>query len=396
MRFLVAHSGDWHFAADTTNHLTKLEKKLEFVRYFFDICRQREVNAITITGDIYDNRVVVGDGVFNELIKALRSAPAPVYAIQGTTTHDRPGSLEVLGAMDARNGFPIYVYREPSTFGLHMDEDMYHQPVLLPGHNNACAWMSALPTPETAYLAEKYDLQFTELGVKYQDMVTDILRGFGAAAEKSPHILLSHIEVKGSQSATGQILKSSEAISVSSVLEADPDVVMLGHIHKAKQPSLEQHNIFYSGSPYALNYGELDEKGFRIYTFDEGQLVNVEFIPTPLSISRPVQRIDIKFDGGQFNWSEQPAADVDIMVRIFAPRDRLDDTLEDEIRKACAEAHQVSIKKIPQSENRIRAPKILTTKTLTDEITEWAGVKNVEITSTTLEKVYKLESEVLA
>jgi exonuclease SbcD len=54
------------------------------------------------------------------------------------------------------------------------------------------------------------------------------------------------------------------------------DAVMLGHVHKQQSWG----NVAYSGSPGRLNFGEQEEKGFLLWTFDGGSASH-QFIPSP-------------------------------------------------------------------------------------------------------------------
>ena len=393
-------------APASANHITDLEHKKAFIKFFFDKCRERGVHAIVIAGDLYDKTITVGDGVFNELVEILRTAPAPIYTIQGTTNHDRPGSLDFLGKLDAENYYPIYTYRRPISFPIYLDEERYHRPVLLPGTlgymdqeypgpNNACAWISMLPTPETGFLAGEFGTSLAEVGDRYQELVADILRGFGAQAQLTPHILISHLEAKGAVAATGQTLKSKEAIPVAAILDAKPTVTMLGHIHKAQQPALEGNNIYYCGIPYPKDLGDLGPHGFRFFTFEDGG-VDMEFIPTPIEIARPIQPIAVKFENGDFTWSDEPAPGVEIQVKVYAPKDYLTDTLKSEIQKRCDGALNVTVKFVPKIETSIEDPEIMERETFTDQFESWAKSKNITITEGMHEKLILIDKEVAA
>jgi exonuclease SbcD len=230
-----------------------------------------------------------------------------------------------------------------------------------------------------------------------QQKLRAILADFGAKAADSPrpHILMGHFTVAGSETSTGQVLMGGEIIlSPADIALANADYVAMGHIHK--QQKLEP-NIYYAGSPYHLNFGELEEKGFNIVTFDDnGGLVDVEFIKNPHA--RPRQTIDARWDAEKQGWdlSENPHPGADVRIRLYAPTHEFSDDTISQVEAAALEAgiNSVKIEKIPTPENRIRAAELSSARSLRDKLLEYGKVKEIEIPETALLKADQIEEVV--
>lgn len=347
------------------------------LRFIFDTCRERQVHAIFNTGDTWDGPVILGDqGPVNEIFELLHMCPAPMYIVEGTKTHDIPGSIDTLGHLSFGRIDPSYItitcYDWPQSFKTQF------------GH------LSILPAPTKSFLARDPSGTQEEINVAIQDKLRDILKGFAASAADSPkpHILLSHITVTGSETSTGQTMLGGDIqVSVADLELANADIVLLGHIHKCQSLG---RNIYYAGSPYHQNFGELEDKGFLIITFEDGDLVDVEFIKTP---SRPRQVLDVQIIAGALDWGDSvvcPGADV--RVRLYGTIAEIEAAdREPEIKKFCESANSLKIEKMPQPENRVRSANIAAAKTIREKLVEYAAVKEIEIPETAIQKAERLD-----
>lgn len=372
-----------HFSDLHASEKNKVEA-LKALKFIFDQCSERDVQAILNSGDTFDGPITLGEnGPANEIVELLSHAPAPLYIIEGTKSHDIPGSLDVFCHLSSH--FGISVIREPRSF-----------PMILPSDDKPFSGhISFLPALTKSFLAKDITASPEEMNQLIQEKLQVILADFGAKAADSPkpHILMAHFTVTGSETSTGQVLMGGDIqLSVADLALANADYVALGHIHKAQQQLQLPPHIHYAGSPYHLNFGELEEKGFKIITFDDdGKLVYVEFIKTP---SRPRQVIDVRKTQDSWDWSEQPDPDADIRIRVYAPEHEFPSDFEKQIRESYPQCLNIKIEKIPTAEIRIRAAELTAAKTLRAKLLEYAAVKEIEISETVLEKADRLEEEV--
>lgn len=398
--FKIAHFSDLHLSEKTK------DEAIPILKFIFDKCREHKVSAIFNTGDTFDGPVVLGDrGPVNEFIDILQTVPRPFYVIEGTKSHDLPGSVDFIEHIHRSAGNVFhYIFKEPHSFQLvkFPDKEILGDIVsgdihpgwnLDPGQGGSypCGHLSVLPAPTKSFLAKELKGSPEEINQVIQQKLRDILAGFGSIAADSPkpHILMAHITVSGSEVSTGQILLGGDIqVSVADLELVKADYIALGHIHKAQQSSLPRH-ISYAGSPYHQNFGELEPKGFKIVTFDDdGNLADVEFIETP---SRPRQTIDVQLVDGKLKWSEGLYLKSDIRVRIYAPQHQLSDDLINEVKEFCKDAHSLKIETIPQAENRIRAAELSGAKSLREKLIEYGKAKAIDIPQSALQKADELE-----
>ena len=397
----ICHFSDLHLSEKTK------DEGIKILKFIFDYCRKHQVHAIINSGDTFDGPVMLGDdGPVNELVKLLHMTPAPMYSIEGTKSHDKPGSIDIFNEFRPIGyKYYFYTYRRPESFEIVntgdkviLGDDMLGQ--IHPDWNldekdaKPCGHLSVLPTPTKSFLAQDYKGSPEGLNQYLQEKLRDILAEFGAKAADSPkpHILIAHITVTGSEASTGQVMLGGDMmVSVADLSLAKADYIALGHIHKAQQPSLPRH-ISYAGSPYHLNFGELEPKGFKIVTFDDnGNLADIEFIETP---SRPRQVIDVRIEDGHLIWNEKVCKGADVRIRIYGTQHELEASDWKSQAEYCASdalANSIKIETIPQAENRIRSAEITQAKTLREKLTEYGKVKLIDIPESALRKADELE-----
>jgi len=377
----IAHFADLH--ASQKNK----EEAIKALKFILETCEEREVDAIVNAGDTWDGAITLNDsGPFNEIIGLIgNTAPAPMYIIQGTPSHDIPGSINIfrrLSQPHLGDTHRTLIFREA------------YGPMRMITKKGELGTISLLPAPSKSILAKGLEASPDEINELIRSNLRAILADFGAkvSVDDKPHILVAHITVTGSETSTGQTMYGGDIqVSTADLTLANADYIALGHIHKSQQDSFPDH-ISYAGSPYHQNFGELEPKGFKIVTFnDSGKLQEIEFIETP---SRPRQVIDAHIVDGKLEYSEEPCKGADIKVRIHAEAHQFNPEMEKDAHTWCETGNSTIIEKITSPLMRIRAANLTEAKTLRDKLTEYAEVKEAEVTDTSLEKADILEEEV--
>jgi exonuclease SbcD len=367
----ITHAPDLHFSEKYR------EEALKALRFILDTSRDRHVDAIFIPGDFFDGPISVGP-LLNEIIALLELTPCKTYFIRGTPSHDTEGSVELLAKIHTVNVGAIACFTD--------------RPISFPA--DVGGYFSFLPAPTKAFLAQGATGSPEDINQIMQAKLRAILADFGAQAAGGPrpHILVSHITVAGAETSTGQVLLGGDIqVSIADLALANADYVALGHIHKAQKLG---ENIYYAGSPFHLNFGELEPKGFNIVTFDDdGNLDDVEFIQTP---SRPRQVIDAEIIDGRVVLSTLPNPDADVRVRIYGPASQFTDDLSQQVEDQCAHCMSIKVEKIPSAENHVRSANIMTAKSLRDKVMEYGQVKAIDIPESALLKVDHIEAEVVS
>jgi len=279
MRLL--HTSDWHLGR-SFHREDLLSAQARFVDFLVDTVRSEGVDAVLVSGDVYDRALPPVDAVAlcDDALRRLAGTGARVVLISGN--HDSPRRLGFgAGLIDAA--------------GIHLRTDVAaaHRPVLLEDRDGPVA-VYAVPYLEP-------DAVRAELGCDARSHAAVL----GAAMTRvrddlsgrpgSRSVVLAHAFVVG-----GEPSESERDISVGGVPSVprsvfdDVDYVALGHLHGAQRLS---DSVRYSGSPLAFSFSE--EHHTKAMLMVElgaapGTPVQVSAVPTP--VHRPLARVSGRLD----------------------------------------------------------------------------------------------------
>ena len=228
-----------------------------------------------IAGDSFDSAMSTHEPAFAAFVRQVvrLAAAMPVVVLQGTHSHDRPGSLDVFKAIPAAHQIIVADTLDVYTLaGVKI--------FTLPSLNKA----------EAGIMSE---------GAKHWTAKTLARIGVSAKDARSlsyPTILVTHGTVTGCTTESGYAMVSPDhEFSIEALAAADCDAVMLGHIHRhqswpnVRTPSGALTTIAYPGSLARLVHGHMDPVGFLIWTLDHGKPGTFEFCESP---SRQLLEID--------------------------------------------------------------------------------------------------------
>lgn len=266
MRLL--HTGDWHVG----KRLYGVDRLREFTAaldHVAEIARGHEVDAILMSGDIMDRRIVE-PVVLSTCLQAFErlAAIAPVVAVTGN--HDEPLFWAELAPYLAPR---ILVAAADAVFGVDT--------------RSGRLTVACLPWPEPADAAAP-GVERASSRAAYADLVAarlDELAAQTAAtrAERGGHaVLLAHLMVRGGVSGGGE-RELTLAGTYALARDAFPDVfdyAALGHLHKPQQFAGPGHTIRYCGSPLALDFsGEGANPSVTIVELNEGEPADLTTVP---------------------------------------------------------------------------------------------------------------------
>jgi len=228
-----------------------------------------------IAGDSFDHAIGTHEPAFSAFVRQVvrLASVMPVVVLQGTHSHDRPGTLDVLKAIPAQHQIIV-----ADTLDVHTlaGVKIYSMPSL----NKA----------EAGIMAE---------GAKHWTVKTLASLGTDSVEQRSlayPTILVTHGTVTGCTTESGYAMVSPDhEFSVEALASADCDAVMLGHIHRhqswpnVRTPSGAMTTIAYPGSLARLVHGHMEPVGFLIWTLKHGYSATFEFHESP---SRQLLEID--------------------------------------------------------------------------------------------------------
>jgi len=234
--------------------------------------------------------------------------------------------------------------------------------------------------------------------------------------------MVGHFQVGGAFiSETQQLTGVDIEISKDQLALAQADVICLGHIHKRQQIG---DNIFYSGSIYRQNFGELEEKGFYIHetSYPSGSvLCESRFVETP---ARKLVKLEADFtkeyaEEEKEEWAKKsplliPAdsgckwsfyldenniekiKDAFVRLEIKIHQNDIEKLDKKEIRRTLLEdggAADVDIRLIIIPRVNVRSEKILQLETLPEKLVEMASLRGEEVSESILEKARAIESQ---
>ena len=279
MRLL--HTSDWHLGR-SFHRADLLPAQALFVDHLVETVRSERVDAVVVSGDVYDRALPSVDAVAlcDDALRRLAATGARVVLISGN--HDSARRLGfAAGLIDAA--------------GIHLRTDVAaaHRPVLLDDAGGEVA-VYAIPYLEPDVVRGELGCDGRShaavLGAAMSRVRADLA---GRPAARS--VVLAHAFV------TGALPSESERdISVGGVPSVPlsvfdgVDYAALGHLHGAQRLA---DRVRYSGSPLPFSFSEehhtkallLVELGSR-----PGAAVSVEAIPTP--VHRPLARVSGRLD----------------------------------------------------------------------------------------------------
>lgn len=348
----VLHLADLHFGP---RHLAWIDRAMA---HAVDTGIGMGCNLAIIAGDSFDSALNANEPAFSAYVRhVVRLAKhMPVLVLQGTHSHDRPGSLDVLKAIPTTH--PIIVADALDT------------------HAVAGAVIHTLPS------LNKADPDIMAMGANAWTAAT--LSGLGRASAEAraagkPTIMVTHGTVVGCSTESGHAMISPDhEFSTEALASADCDAVMLGHIHahqswpNVRTPSGAATTIAYPGSLARLVHGHRDPVGFLIWDLEPGHPGTFTFHPSPAR-----QLLEITFPGPP-DMDELRAlaaeAGPDDAVRIRWEIDEEHARSVDKamIRDLFAGAESVKLEARVLPVQRVRASGIGKAMTLADKLRYWA------------------------
>jgi exonuclease SbcD len=291
MRLL--HTSDWHLGR-AFHREGLLGAQAEFVDFVVDVVQSERIDAVLISGDLFDRALPPVDAVTlaGEALRRIADAGARVVAISGN--HDSARRLGFASDLIAAGG--VHLRTDPS---------QCDRPVLL-GDRHGPVALYPLPYLEPEVVREA-------LGVAtggHEAVLTAAMARVRADLATQPtgtrSVVLSHAFVYG-----GQACDSERDISVGGVAVVPSatfdgvDYVALGHLHGRQTVS---ESIRYSGSPMAYSFSEAQQtKGCWLVDLGADGSVTVAPIdaPVPRRLAQVRGHLDALLTGAEFTAYEQ-------------------------------------------------------------------------------------------
>lgn len=378
----IAHFSDLHYGAAT------LEEADRCFGAAVDRVIAEGVEAAVLSGDATDHGLDLHEPATRRLCAQVRRLAdhCPVLMLQGTFSHEPPGTLAVFGLLGARHSVHVAERIEQVALladGRWLPSEGWRFEAVPAG---ARALFTCVPTINKAVVAATVGA--VEASQAVGEQLALLLRGFAPTNRRArgrgvPTIAVSHGTVFGSLSEHGVPMAGFDhEFSTGVLFSAETQAVMLGHIHRHQRWEQDgpagRQCIAYAGAIGRFHYGEQGDKGFLLWEVTpEGAAC--ELVPTPAR-----RTLDIVFEGRPDLDALREAID---RHGVDGAHVRVRWTVADEDRHAVdrsaivrllADAAQVKLDGRIVPLVRARAPGISQLASLAEKVREWARLVEVD------------------
>jgi DNA repair protein SbcD/Mre11 len=298
MRLL--HTSDWHLGR-TLHGVDLLPHQAEFADHLICVAKAEAVDAVVVSGDIFDRATPPLDAVALADEILARLASSGIRTVLSSGNHDS----------SIRLGFGS---RLADAAGIHLRTraDDVGSPVLFETPSGLAA-IYAVPFLDPVGLSVPWQLSQPTHEAALRTAMHRIRSDL--SSRRCLSVVMAHAFVAG-----GQPSDSERDISVGGVDRvpvdtfAGVDYVALGHLHGPRQLDRQ---MAYSGSPLAFSFSEVQHiKGTWLVNFTPQGHLKQDFIPTP--VARRLDRISgsltdllqsTRFDNLSESWLEVTLTD---------------------------------------------------------------------------------------
>lgn len=368
----IAIVADSHF-----DEHSRFQECIRLHTWIADDARARGVDVVLHAGDVFERKSTPAErNAFAAWVTRVASF-APMVIVRGN--HDAVDDLQIFGGLETAN--PVIIEENA---GMH--------PI---STENGNAHIACLAWPRKAALVASGEFGDDE-GAAGRALRA-ILSGFRDELESAervmarhtdgtdrfPRILLTHAMVRGSVTSVGQPLVGCDMeLGLEDLALAGADLIALGHIHMPQDWDVAGVPAVYPGSPRRTAFGEVEDKGYVVATFDGPKLVGWERVVAPAA---PMVLVDVRLrPDGSFDVPEHaPVSGGEVRVRVHggaSQRDAIRDATTHLAQRFRDEgAIEVKAEEAVIAEVRSRMPEIAAARTLDDKLPAFWRAKGIEI-----------------
>ncbi|MCC9684891.1 exonuclease SbcCD subunit D [Streptomyces sp. MNU103] len=274
MRFL--HTSDWHLGR-SFHRVGMLGAQAEFIGHLVSTVREREVDAVVVSGDVYDRAVPPLSAVelFDDALHRLADLGVPTVMISGN--HDSARRLGVGAGLMGRAG--IHLRTEPSACGT---------PVLLPDAHGDVAFYG-LPYLEPALVRDEFGVERAGHETVLAAAMDRVRADLAARPAGTRSVVLAHAFVTGGEpSDSERDIAVGGVASVPAAVFDGVDYAALGHLHGCQTLT---DRVRYSGSPLPYSFSEAGHrKSMWLVDLAADGSVTAERVDCPVPRPRPHPR----------------------------------------------------------------------------------------------------------
>ncbi|GGL87740.1 nuclease SbcCD subunit D [Streptomyces fumigatiscleroticus] len=273
MRLL--HTSDWHLGR-AFHRVGMLGAQADFIDHLVATVRERDVDAVVVSGDVYDRAVppLAAVELFDDALHRLAGLGVPTVMISGN--HDSARRLGVGAGLIGRAG--IHLRTEPARCGT---------PVVLSDAHGDIAFYG-LPYLEPALVKDEFGVERAGHEAVLAAAMDRVRADLASRAPGTRSVVLAHAFVTG-----GEPSDSERDITVGGVAAVPAgvfdgvDYVALGHLHGCQTLT---ERVRYSGSPLPYSFSEATHRK-TMWLVDLGADGSVAAERIDCPVPRPLARI---------------------------------------------------------------------------------------------------------
>ncbi|MFF3491624.1 exonuclease SbcCD subunit D [Streptomyces sp. NPDC002795] len=273
MRLL--HTSDWHLGR-SFHRVNMLDAQAAFIAHLVDTARERSVDAVVVSGDVYDRAVppLAAVELYDDALHRLAELGVPTVMISGN--HDSARRLGVGAGLIGRAG--IHLRTQPSRCA---------EPIVLPDAHGDVAFYG-LPYLEPALVKDEFGVAKAGHEQVLAAAMERVRADLAARPAGTRSVVLAHAFVTGgAPSDSERDITVGGVSAVPSGVFDGADYVALGHLHGSQVIS---DRVRYSGSPLPYSFSEADHrKSMWLIDLDAGGAVTAERLDCP--VPRPLARL---------------------------------------------------------------------------------------------------------
>ncbi|MFG3367382.1 exonuclease SbcCD subunit D [Streptomyces sp. NPDC048156] len=271
----ILHTSDWHLGR-AFHRVNMLGAQAEFIGHLIATVRERDVDAVVVSGDVYDRAVppLAAVELFDDALHRLAEQGIPAVMISGN--HDSARRLGVGAGLIGRAG--IHLRTAPGACAT---------PVLIPDAAGDVAFYG-LPYLEPALVKDEFAVSKPGHEAVLAAAMDRVRADLAERPPGTRSVVLAHAFVTGGEASDSErdITVGGVAAVPSGVFDG-VDYVALGHLHGSQVIS---ERVRYSGSPLPYSFSEADHrKSMWLVDLDADGFAGAERVDCP--VPRPLARI---------------------------------------------------------------------------------------------------------
>lgn len=392
----LGHFSDLHYSP---SHLAEADRCFGFA---VDDAIASACRVGVVSGDSTDHRLDAHTPALSALARQIHrlSAHMPVLLLQGTFSHEPPGTLDLFRLIGAH--YHVYVADRIQQVALcagqfvPSDGPLFSTAeidVLLAQHGMPEVVFTCVPTVNKAVLAAAAGVANAATAVG--DHLAHYLTAAGAINRQWRSfgvrtVGVSHGTVNGCQTEHGVPMAGFDhEFTIGALFEAECDAFMLGHIHRAQQWEREGRVVAYPGSIGRFHYGEIGEKGYLQWQVTPGH-ATASLVATPARAT-----VCVDFDGppdmARLADIAMEAAEKFVRIRWTVNEEHRQLVDRDAVLALFGESAEVKIETRVLPAVRSRAEGISRAASLPEKLSRWGELTGVD-TAPLVDRLTMLET----